>query len=165
MNNTLGKRISEQRKIKGMKQEELAEKLDVSAQAVSKWENDQSCPDISILPELSKLLGISIDELLTGEKEAQKVCVLPESERKDISEMTLRVLIESKKGDKVKVNLPLLLIKSALEVGLDLSTVSSNPSLKSINLAQIMDLVAHGVVGNLVEMESADGDTIKIFVD
>ena len=98
MNNTLGKRISEQRKIKGMKQEELAEKLNVSAQAVSKWENDQSCPDISILPELSKLLGISIDELLTGEKEAQKVRVLPESERKDISEMTLRVLIESKKA-------------------------------------------------------------------
>ncbi len=61
MNNTLGKRISEQRKIKGTKQEELAEKLNVSAQAVSKWENDQSCPDISILPELSKLLGISID--------------------------------------------------------------------------------------------------------
>ncbi len=102
---------------------------------------------------------------MTGEKEAQKVRVLPESERKDISEMTLRVLIESKKCDKVKVNLPLLLIKSALEVGLDLSTVSSNPSLKSIDLAQIMDLVAHGVVGNLVEMESADGDTIKIFVD
>jgi len=165
MNNTLGKRIAEQRKIKGMKQEELAEKLNVSAQAVSKWENDQSCPDISILPELSKILGISIDELLTGEKEAQKVCVLPESERKDISEMTLRVLIESKKGDKVKVNLPLPLIKSALELGLDLSMVSSNSSLKSIDLAQIMELVAHGVVGNLVEVESAEGDTIKVFVE
>lgn len=165
MNNTLGKRITEQRKNKGMKQEELAEKLNVSAQAVSKWENDQSCPDISILPKLSEILGISIDELLTGEKEAQKVCVLPESERKDISEMTLRVLIESKKGDKVKVNLPLLLIKSALELGLDLSTVSSNPSLKSIDLAQIMDLVAHGVVGNLVEIESADGDITKVFVE
>ena len=165
MNNTLGKRISEQRKIKGMKQEELAEKLNVSAQAVSKWENDQSCPDISILPELSKILGISIDELLTGEKEEQKVSILPESERKDISEMTLRVLIESKKGDKVKVNLPLPLIKSALELGLDLSMVSSNSSLKSIDLAQIMELVAHGVVGNLVEVESADGDTIKVFVE
>lgn len=102
MNNTLGKRIAEQRKIKGMKQEELAEKLNVSAQAVSKWENDQSCPDISILPELSKLLGISIDELLTGEKEEQKVSILPESERKDISEMTLRVLIESKKATRLR---------------------------------------------------------------
>ena len=50
---TIGKRISEQRKSKGLKQDELAEKLLVSPQAVSKWENDLSCPDISVLPELS----------------------------------------------------------------------------------------------------------------
>ena len=77
MKKTLGKRISEQRKIKGLTQEDLAEKLNISAQAVSKWENDQSCPDISILPELSKILGISIDELLTGEKSTPSVSILP----------------------------------------------------------------------------------------
>ena len=165
MKKTLGKRIAEQRKIKGLKQEDLAEKLNISAQAVSKWENDQSCPDISILPELSKILGISIDELLTGEKSTPSVSILPQELRKDLSEMTLRVLIESNDGDTVKVNLPLLLIKSALEIGFDLSQVSSNPALKSIDLAQIMELVAQGVVGNLVEIESADGDTIRVFVE
>ena len=134
MKKTLGKRISEQRKIKGLKQEDLAEKLNISAQAVSKWENDQSCPDISILPELSKILGISIDELLTGEKNMPSVSMLPEALRKDISEMTLKVLIESDEGDTVTVNLPLLLIKSALEIGLDLSQVSSNAALKYIDL-------------------------------
>ena len=63
---TLGKRISENRKAKNIKQDELAEMLLVSPQAVSKWENDLSCPDISVLPELSKILGITVDELLSG---------------------------------------------------------------------------------------------------
>ena len=56
---TLGKRISENRKAKNLKQDELAEMLLVSPQAVSKWENDISCPDISLLPKLSEILGIS----------------------------------------------------------------------------------------------------------
>ena len=68
---TLGKRISENRKAKNIKQEELAEILLVSPQAVSKWENNISCPDISLLPKLSEILGISVDELLSGKKEPE----------------------------------------------------------------------------------------------
>ena len=49
----LGFTISKLRKEKGMTQEELAEKVNVSAQAVSKWENDISMPDISVLPVLA----------------------------------------------------------------------------------------------------------------
>ena len=61
---TMGKRISELRKSKGMTQEQLAQKVGVTAQAVSKWENDLSCPDISILPQLAEALGVTTDELL-----------------------------------------------------------------------------------------------------
>lgn len=61
---TLGKRIAALRKEKGMTQEQLAEKVGVSAQAVSKWENDISCPDITLLPLLGDLFGVSVDELL-----------------------------------------------------------------------------------------------------
>ena len=61
---TLGKRIAALRKEKGMTQEQLAEKVGVSAQAVSKWENDISCPDITLLPLLAELFGVSVDELL-----------------------------------------------------------------------------------------------------
>ena len=50
MEQTLGKRIEENRKKLGLTQDQLAEKLGVTAQAVSKWENDQSCPDITMLP-------------------------------------------------------------------------------------------------------------------
>ena len=61
---TLGTRIAALRKEKGLTQEQLAEKVGVSAQAVSKWENDVSCPDITLLPLLADLFGVSVDELL-----------------------------------------------------------------------------------------------------
>ena len=61
---TMGKRISDLRKQKGMTQEQLAQLVGVTPQAVSKWENDLSCPDISILPQLAEALGVTTDELL-----------------------------------------------------------------------------------------------------
>lgn len=64
MEQTLGKRIMAQRKRLGLTQDQLAEKLGVTAQAVSKWENDQSCPDITMLPKLAEIFGVSTDELL-----------------------------------------------------------------------------------------------------
>ena len=64
MEETLGKRIIANRKRLGMTQDKLAEQLGITAQAVSKWENDQSCPDIAMLPKLAEIFGISIDELL-----------------------------------------------------------------------------------------------------
>ena len=82
MNTTLGKRIAALRREKGLKQDELAEKLSVSPQAVSTWENDQTCPDISLLPALAQILGVTVDELLTGKKEeAPSVKILPENEK------------------------------------------------------------------------------------
>ena len=69
MDETLGKRIIAGRKRLGMTQDRLAEQLGVTAQAVSKWENDQSCPDITMLPKLAELFGISIDALLGREKQ------------------------------------------------------------------------------------------------
>lgn len=64
MDQTLGKRIVSHRKRLGLTQDQLAEKLGVTAQAVSKWENDQSCPDITMLPKLAEIFGITADELL-----------------------------------------------------------------------------------------------------
>ncbi len=65
---TLGERIKNYRQRVGLSQEELAEKLNVSRQAITKWENDSGIPDIDNLISLSKVMGISLDELVMGEK-------------------------------------------------------------------------------------------------
>ncbi len=166
MNSTLGKRIAILRRAKELKQDELAEKLGVSPQAVSKWENDQTCPDISLLPLLSKILGVSVDELLSGQKEeAPTVRLLPAGERKDIGDMMIRIVLTSMSGDMVRVNLPLAIIEVMMESEMNLSQISGNQALKSIDLGRIMDMVRRGAIGNLVEVESADGDTVRIIVE
>ena len=72
MEQTLGKRIVANRKRLGLTQDQLAERLGVTAQAVSKWENGQSCPDITMLPKLAAIFNITTDQLLgiTPQEEA-----------------------------------------------------------------------------------------------
>lgn len=93
---TLGDRIKFHRKRLDMTQEQLAVRMGVSAQAVSKWENNQSCPDISVLPDLADVFGISVDELLG--KGAAREAEIVEPEEKDESHYTWNWKNESKKG-------------------------------------------------------------------
>lgn len=68
MNQTkIGKFIAECRRTKNMTQAELAEKLNITDRAISKWETGRGMPDSSIMLELCELLGISVNELLSGE--------------------------------------------------------------------------------------------------
>lgn len=165
--NTLGTRIAQMRRQKGMTQEELAEKLGLSSQAVSKWENDVSCPDISLLPQLARLLGCTVDELLTGE--SSSVVMLPEKERKPLEQLTLRIYVHSSDGDLVKVNLPMPLVKLCLEMGVDIAPqihgVGNGDALKNIDLGKLMELAEQGLIGKLIEVKSADGDSVEIVVE
>ena len=69
MKETFGQRFTRLRKEKGLTQEDIALKVNISTQAVSKWENDISMPDIAILGDLADILAISIDELLGKTKQ------------------------------------------------------------------------------------------------
>lgn len=62
----LGARIALLRRARGLTQTQIADRLGVTPQAVSKWERGLACPDLVCLDELSDLLGISIDALLRG---------------------------------------------------------------------------------------------------
>ena len=64
----IGKFIAERRKNAGLTQMQLAEKLNITDRAVSKWETGNAMPDSSIMLELCDILGISVNELLSGEK-------------------------------------------------------------------------------------------------
>ena len=63
---TMGDIIAELRKEKGMTQKELAEKLNITDKAVSKWERNVACPDTALIPKLAEILGVSIDELMAA---------------------------------------------------------------------------------------------------
>ncbi|HWR05319.1 methyltransferase domain-containing protein [Sporomusa sp.] len=64
MKSSLGKNISRYRKLKNITQEELATQLNITFQAVSKWETNQTYPDITLLPHLASILEVSIDRLM-----------------------------------------------------------------------------------------------------
>lgn len=70
---TLGERIKEFRHMEGLSQEGLAEKLNVSRQAITKWESDNGVPDVDNLIALSRLMGITLDELVLGEQKDTEV--------------------------------------------------------------------------------------------
>ena len=167
MNQTLGSRIAELRRKKNMTQEELAAELGVTAQAVSKWENDLSCPDITLLPQLARLFGVTIDELL-GNQNQPETTLLPEEQRKPLKDMIFRIYVNTKEGDKVRVNLPMALVQVALQMGMQMPQVSGSAAgeaLKNIDIAQLVALLEQGVIGKLVEVETADGDTVEIYVE
>jgi DNA-binding XRE family transcriptional regulator len=142
----------------------MAEKLNVTAQAVSKWENDISCPDIMLLPKIAQMLSVTVDELLSDQPK-KRVELVPEEKRKSIDDLVLRIYVNSKDGDRVKVNLPMPLVKAGLEMGLKMPEVSGNEALKDIDFSQLIALADKGVIGKLVEVESADGDTVDIVVE
>lgn len=141
----------------------FAEKFNISAQAVSKWENDLSAPDISILPMIADLFNVSLDELLG--REIQNTKIVPQTERKDINTMLLKINVLSSDGDKVKVNLPISLIKLCIESGMDLPQINGKNTLNNIDFNQIFMLIEAVVVGELISVESTDGDTVSILVE
>lgn len=72
---TLGEKLKEIRKRFGLSQEQFAEIMNVSRQAITKWENDGGIPDVSNLQELSKVFGITVDYLLNDENQLPALCM------------------------------------------------------------------------------------------
>ena len=65
----IGDRIKSKRKELGLTQAELGEKLNVTDRAVSKWEQNEGNPDMSIIADLADILGVSLDYLITGKED------------------------------------------------------------------------------------------------
>ena len=107
---TLGEKIAENRRARGMTQEEVANLLGVTSQAVSKWENNNSLPDITLLPAIADLFETTIDALMSRER-SDVVRFVPEKTRKSIDEMFLHIQVISD-DTKINVNLPLAIVKA-----------------------------------------------------
>ena len=70
-NKSIGEMISSLRKEKGMTQNDLAEKMNVTDKAVSKWERNLSCPDVNSIPKLAEILGTTVEELLNAQEKKE----------------------------------------------------------------------------------------------
>lgn len=69
---SIGSFIAVLRKAKGLTQRELADKLGISDKAVSRWERDETAPDLSLIPAIAEIFGVTSDELLRGERAGEK---------------------------------------------------------------------------------------------
>ncbi|MGN0999507.1 MAG: helix-turn-helix transcriptional regulator [Faecousia sp.] len=161
MEQTMGARIAAYRKREKMTQEELGEKLGVSAQAVSKWENDASVPDVSLLLPLADHLRISVENLLGRESASVML-----AETVPLERLTFRILVDSAQGDRVRVNLPMKLVNLLAESGLlDTRIVKGSSAVENLDISGVLELVSRGVIGELVTVDSADGDHVRIVVE
>ena len=159
---SFGQRFLRLRKEKKLTQEDIAKKLNITAQSVSKWENDNSYPDVAILGDIASIFNITVDELLG--REVKTTSILEEHERKDINKLVLKVKILSE-DNKVNINLPVPLIIALTNSGSSMANINFGDKLQGIEFGMIVSLIEQGVVGQLVEIESADGSTIRISVE
>ena len=116
----IGKRIREYRKIYNLSQEQLADKIFVSRQTVSNWENGKTYPDIQIIVSLSILFNVSVDELF----------------REDLEEMKMK--INNKKANKRADIYSLIMICSTILASLSIGLVVALPESKLIWIVPII---------------------------
>ena len=98
----IGKFIAEQRKKNGLTQMQLAEKLNITDRAVSKWETGKSLPDSSIMLELCQILNISVNDLLSGE------VVTMDNYNKELENNLLEMVKQKQEADKRLLRMEIL---------------------------------------------------------
>lgn len=155
--NTIGQNIAYFRKQKKLTQEELAEKMSVTAQAVSKWECDTSYPDITVMRALAKMLGVSVDSLLEGERPVAELC---EASAEDINRRIVLIRVDADETH-VTTRLPVNAVKKAIENGV-LKQIVGEEVFNQI--AGIFDMADDGFVGTLVEVNH-DNVHVRITVE
>ena len=115
----IGKFISSCRKEAGLTQAALADKLGITDRAVSKWETGKSLPDASIMIELCNLLGITVNELLTGEH------ITMDDYKNKAEENLLEMTQKVEKRDKLLLRLELWMIGSVIPLFVGMSLFGS----------------------------------------
>ncbi len=159
-NETLGMRISALRKAKGYTQEDFSQLLGVTAQAVSKWENDLSCPDIMLLPKIAQLFDISVDELLGGTAPKAEV----KTEPVDLSKLSLKIKVTGEGRKPVNVSFPLTMVKKFTKLGTGISGILNvnSPVIDNNKIDNIFNLIDEGVTGEVLNVTDENGQHVVI---
>lgn len=162
----LGNTICSLRKKNGMTQEELAGRLGVSAQAVSKWENDISCPDIYILPKLASVFCVTVDALLSG-KAAEEIEAETENEEfegnktyKSAKKLSkINILVTNPNGKDTNVSFPIKLVDFGLKMGTSLG------GLDKEQMKIIREAIENGLGGEIVNVNGENGEHVVISLE
>ena len=141
----IGNNIAVLRKKKGITQEELANELGVSAQAVSKWENNSSCPDVSLLTKIADYFGVSVDALLrTQEDDIVDLAEEKEDNVKPDDKKNIVIKIMQQNGKENVIKLPFKFVKLGLNIGtmfgLDKDISSKIVTLAESNVTDIVNI-------------------------
>ena len=159
MKHTIGQNIAYYRKQAGYTQEELAEKMNVTAQAVSKWENDLSYPDLECVGRLAQVLDTTVESIVTGEAAEARVRLSNEQKTQGkILKITVHNRAEG--GFSVTVRFPLELVLRAAEDG-TLGELLGEEAVSGVTAG--ISAMKSGTVGTIVDVKSDEQDvTIEV---
>jgi transcriptional regulator with XRE-family HTH domain len=150
MAHSIGKTIAELRKEKGWTQVELAEKLQVSDKAVSKWEKDDAFPSVEFFPVLAQLFGVSIDYLMTGKKEEPKVVTMSKAElcAKNNKPKMVREIDCMHRDENGKTLIDYIVKYECLDVFIELCSINKN----NISKFKIVEAVKLCILSNRLDL-------------
>ena len=151
MKEHIGEHIAIYRKKAGLTQEQLAEKMNVTAQAVSKWENGLTCPDLDSVARLAGFLGVTVEQLIHGDAAVPAVQVV-ETPRVGKRVLCIHVQAKGSVPANVIVRFPVELILKAYEMGCLESLVGDEAPF----VEQAVEMIRQGTVGSLVDVETED---------
>lgn len=136
----LGERLLNLRKSKQLSQEEVAEKLDVTRQTISKWETDQSTPDFDKIVPLCELYGITSDELLTGNKRIDN-----EEKTNNISSNEENMLIKKKRAKGIGIGVILYFV-AVVWIMISIPVLAFDPIVSSAIFLLICGIATYYII-------------------
>ena len=157
----IGNNIAALRKEKGITQEELANILGVSAQAVSKWENNSSCPDVALLTDIADYFGVTVDALLRAQGDeitSAKPQVNTSSQAQNNFTKNVSIKIVQQNGKTNNIKIPFKFAKIGLNIG-------NIFGLDKEIADKIGALINGESIGELVDIFTENGEHITITLE
>ena len=151
----VGNNIALLRKQRNITQDELAGELGVSPQAVSKWENNSSCPDVSLLTVIADYFSVSTDDLLRCENDSILSKTSKENTEQKNYKKKIVITVTQLSGKKNVIRIPFSFVKTGLKIG---SLFGLDQSVQE-KLNQIAD---GENISEFAEIESENGDHVSI---
>ena len=158
---SIGENIARFRKEKGLTQAELGDMLGVSNQAVSKWELGMTMPDVTLLPEISKVLGVTLTDLYgISDKESTEDTAETVNVSVEAGQKILNICVQTN-GSDVTTKVPAAMVRSVFGNKL-LRQYLSNDDGTSI--AELLSMIDNDMMGTLLDVDT-DECHVKISLE